>query len=602
MCAGVVGIMAFAPKAQAQSVTFSGTQAVNFGSINVCPSGQTKPVPCSNTLTLTYNVAANTSIGSVSILTTGAANLDFQAEAHDTSATLCSAQTYSSATTCTVDVTFAPLAPGQRKGAVQIVDGSGNILANTYIYGTGVGPAIAFSPSPTIQVAPDGNYHSSLGVAVDAKNDVFVSEEGGVYEILAVNGSIPATPTINPIGGGYDIPFGVAVDGTGNVFVADTFNNAVKEVLAVNGVIPPGATPVTIATLDKPYGIAVDRSGNIFISQQSEQLISEIPLVGGQYGNPVGLVGGSPAISLTVDGSGNLFFADPEHSKVEEVMAVNGVIPASPTINILGSGFNSPTSVAVDAAGNVYVFDGSNTVQEILAVNGTIPASPTILILASGFHDPAGLAVDGNGNLFAADQTSFNLINEIPRSQPPALSFASTIVGATSSDSPQSVQFQNIGNRALSGDGTLSDTTDFTPVLGTSSLQDCTYNLSLAPGAECNLSISFTPQSAGPLSGTLTLSDNALNRNPTTQMISLAGTGLNPAPPQAQVLMTALQFGTIAFGGSAETLPLMVTNIGGGTLTIAPSINGPSYKIMSSTCGAGVTAGTAAAWWWNSPR
>ena len=54
-----------------------------------------------------------------------------------------------------------------------------------------------------------------------------------------------------------------------------------------------------------------------------------------------------------------------------------------------------------------------------------------------------------------------------------------------------------------------------------------------------------------------------------------------------------MQFATIPFGGSSETLPLMVTNIGRGTLTIAPSINGPSYKISSSTCGAGVTAGNS---------
>ena len=47
------------------------------------------------------------------------------------------------------------------------------------------------------------------------------------------------------------------------------------------------------------------------------------------------------------------------------------------------------------------------------------------------------------------------------------------------------------------------------------------------------------------------------------------------------------------FGGSPETLSFMVTNIGGLVLTIAPKINGPSYKIMSSTCGAGVTAGNS---------
>ena len=101
----------------AWSAPAAGAQAVNFGSINVCPSGATTPAPCSKTLTLTFDIPAGTTIGSISYLTLGAQNLDFKAKANDTSTTLCSAQTYSSATTCTVDVTFAPVAPnGQREG------------------------------------------------------------------------------------------------------------------------------------------------------------------------------------------------------------------------------------------------------------------------------------------------------------------------------------------------------------------------------------------------------------------------------------------------------------------------------------------------------
>ncbi len=65
---------------------------------------------------------------------------------------------------------------------------------------------------------------------------------------------------------------------------------------------------------------------------------------------------------------------------------------------------------------------------------------------------------------------------------------------------------------------------------------------------------------------------------------------VNPTTPQAQLSAATLQYGTIAFPGT-ETMPLMVTNIGGGTLTISTSINGPGYKITSSSCGAGVTAG-----------
>ena len=97
--------------AMAWSAPAAQAQVVDFGSINVCPSGATTPAPCSKTLTLTFNIPAGTTIGSISYLTLGAQNLDFKAKANDTSTTLCSAKTYSSATTCTVDVTFAPARP-----------------------------------------------------------------------------------------------------------------------------------------------------------------------------------------------------------------------------------------------------------------------------------------------------------------------------------------------------------------------------------------------------------------------------------------------------------------------------------------------------------
>ncbi len=220
------------------TITSSGivVSSPNFGSVNVCPAGQTTPAPCSNTQTFSFNIPAGTTIGSIGILTTGAANLDFQAEANDTSTTLCTAaQTYASATTCTVDVTFAPLAPGGRNGAVQIVDNSGNILANTFISGTGVGPVIAFSPSP--QLILSGGLDQPQGVAVDAKGDIFIGDTGNnlVKEIPAVNGSIPASPSFITLPVGYlYAPYAVAVDGSGNVFVAD-FVLGVNEIPAASG-------------------------------------------------------------------------------------------------------------------------------------------------------------------------------------------------------------------------------------------------------------------------------------------------------------------------------------------------------------------------------
>jgi len=68
------------------------------------------------------------------------------------------------------------------------------------------------------------------------------------------------------------------------------------------------------------------------------------------------------------------------------------------------NGFAWPAGVAVDSSGNVYVADtGHNAVKEMLAVDGVIPASPTIVTLGSGFSVPNGVAVDGNGNVYVAD-------------------------------------------------------------------------------------------------------------------------------------------------------------------------------------------------------
>jgi streptogramin lyase len=580
-------------------------ESVNFGSANVCPSGQTIPAPCSQTLTLNYNVDANTTIGSVKIFTTGATGLDFQAEANDTSTTLCSAQTYSSTTTCTVDVTFAPLAPGQRLGVVQIVDGSGNVLASTNIYGSGTGPAMAFSPSNTVAIGT--GFRQPLGVAVDADGDIFVADgsNSNVQEILAVNGSIPANPTINILGSGFSFPSGVAVDGAGDVFVADTGHNAVKEIVAVNGSIP--ATNPTINILGSGfngiYSVAVDAAGDVFVADFGNNEVKEIVAVNGSIpANPkINILGSGfdGPTGVAVDATGDVFVADFYDNEAEEIVAVNGNIPASnPTINILGGGYYHPTGVTVDEAGDVFVVDSFNSeVKEIVAVNGSIPATnPTINTLGSGFSEPFGVAVDAAGDVFVAGDNSGE-VQEITRSAPPSLSFASTNLGSTSSDSPQSVQFQNVGNATLTGSAVLSDITDFTVVAGPGTPPDCTLTtVSLTPAAECNLSIDFAPQSSGPISATITATDNTLNAgapNYATQVISLSGTGVGPI---LQATPVTIQFGTIAFG-SNETLPLTISNTGGGTLTlnsISISGHGSYAAVMPDTaCAAGVAAGSS---------
>jgi hypothetical protein len=149
-----------------------------FDSVNVCPSGQTSPAPCSSTLPVTFNFTASTTIGSVKVVTKGATGLDFQdAVTGDT----CTG-TIPAGGSCTVNVTFAPLAPGLRMGAVELLDGSGNVLATNYLSGIGTGPQGLFDTAP--QNISISGFTEARGLSTDGS--------GNLYGLEAYSGSTDA--------------------------------------------------------------------------------------------------------------------------------------------------------------------------------------------------------------------------------------------------------------------------------------------------------------------------------------------------------------------------------------------------------------------------
>ena len=201
----------------AAQVTYSGTAASqNFGSV---------AVGTPTTVAFSFSVAAGTTGGSIGVLTQGAPNLDFT----NAAGTTCTATTYASVATCVVSVTFTPKAAGLRMGAVVFFSAASNAgtqLRSVPIYGVGTGPQIAFGPSPVIAI--DAGSILPFGVAVDAAGDLFIAypEYNCVLEAPAGGG---AQTTIAPIvnGTGLNEPVGVAVDGAGDLFIADNLNSRV---------------------------------------------------------------------------------------------------------------------------------------------------------------------------------------------------------------------------------------------------------------------------------------------------------------------------------------------------------------------------------------
>ena len=147
------------------------------------------------------------------------------------------------------------------------VDGSGNIF-----FGDGaVKEMPAANGYSTVATVATG-FTSPTGIAVDGSGDLFVADQSnfhaGVFEILAVNGTIPASPTVNTLGSGFGNPIAVAVDAAGNVFATDSHTNhsGLFEILAAGGyqTVQPVFTGFTA-----PAGLAMDGGGNFYVVDNS---------------------------------------------------------------------------------------------------------------------------------------------------------------------------------------------------------------------------------------------------------------------------------------------------------------------------------------------
>ena len=547
-------------------------QAVNFGSINVCPSGKTTPSPCSANETVTFSILAGTTISSIAIVTTGIPDLDFKAKADDPSTTLCKAQTYSSATTCTVDINFAPISPGTRKGAVELLNGT-TVVAMTYIYGTGIGPASAFNPSAEVFRASD--LGQGVAIAVDAAGNPFVAYADSVQKLNAATG-YNSVETIS-----YEGTLSIALDGAGNLFAnGEGDPDVVYEFFAADDYKTNKTVLETFATIS---GIAVDAAGNLFVAYPTHNEIRE-SLAAGGYTTYKYLTGDfNYPNDIALDADGNLFVADTANSLIKELTVADGY----KTVKTLASR-KYPTVIAMDAADDLYVVE--STTSGYFYFNDTQPA--LVEILAAGGYTTVDylnsyaqfvfqIAVDSSGNVFTPGSGLGEGVDELVRSQPAPLAFPDTVVGG---DNQLVTTAQNVGSGPATFSGlSLTNHADFSLASGSS--QDCAVGLPLAPGAQCDLDIDFTPQAIGSASGSLVLTESTENTPGSTQSIALSGTGLSVG-----VSPTVLDFGSIPYPDTA-TQTLTVTNGGKTALTIDPSSNGRGAVIAGNTCGASLAAG-----------
>ncbi len=481
--------------------------------------------------------------------------------------------------------------------------------------------AVAVDGSGNLFIADTSNFRIRR---VDATTRFITTVAGnGQYGFSGDNG--PATSA------SLSYAFAVALDGSGNLFIADTFNSRIRRVDAATQVITTVAGngwggfggdngPATSANINHPYGIAVDASGNLFIADTYNQRIRRVDaatqiittVAGGGSGGD-----GGPATSasfiypqgVAVDGSGNLFIADTGNWRIRKVNANTAIITTiagggSTVFYAAGGPATSaqlpyPEGLAVDASGNVYFADAW--------VNGVyrLDASTGFLFMAAGngeygFGGDGGLATQATlaspgdvtlgpaGNLLIAD-TNNNRIRRVSvgptarlESSSLSLAFGNQIVGVTSAAHP--VMLRNPSAAALTVTGISIDG----PNAGDFAETD-TCGGSIGASGSCTLSVTFTPSATGAESGMVSVSTDANFGLPIP--ISLSGSGVTPI---VKLSPSSLSFGNQPAGttSSGQTVTLTNGSNASAKLTIT-NIAATMPYAQTNTCGAPLATGAS---------
>ena len=619
------------------------------------------------TVTVTANVAGT--VNTVEVLTWGQQNLDFTTYGSNS----CAGANLAVNNTCQLSVIFTPLYPGVRNGAVVLVDSSNNVLGTEYLTGTGLGAVGVMVPG-TMQTAvgsgewtpvnddvtaAQANLDLPSAVVVDGAGNIYIADSAhnSVREVYASGSNKGLIETIcgSPTGqsgysgdGGHATdatlsnPQSIAIDGAGNLYIADTGNSAIRKIDAFSGNISSVVNheqtttagfsgdggAATNALLNTPYGITVDAAGDLYVADSGNQRIREVTASNGIINTVVGTGyqpspgvgfysgdGGSPTsadlnvpYAVAFDAAGNMYIPDSGNNRVR---IVSNLGMAGAAINTFaGNGAKaytgdgaaatlaslySPEGVVVDPAGNVYIADNQNDrVRKVSSLTGYIstiagpgagkyggdggPANE------AGIYGPQGLFLDGMGNLYIAD--FFDQRIRWIQSNLVVLTFTPGIY-VDSKSTPQVQSIENDGNAAMTF-------TSIAPDLNAAvdaPLTTCSISSSVSVDAICNVGAEFAPTEVGnPIVGNIDLAGNEANTpldvqvsgesDPlTSTTTTLSATPASPVLFGTNVTMTAsVLTGTGTLGGN-------VTFMDGTTTlkTVALAANGLTGSASFST-------------------
>jgi streptogramin lyase len=297
-------------------------------------------------------------------------------------------------------------------GNVYVADAGNNRIrkiTSDGVVSTLAGQATAGSSDGT---GASASFNAPFGVAVDFSGNVFVADQGGnrirkitpvgVVTTIAGNGGTTFTDGTGT-NATFNGPYGIAVDSTGTLYVSDLTNHRIRKIttagvvttLAGNGTTTFANGTGTNATFNQPWGVAVDPSGTVYVTDFANHRIRKI---------------GTDAVQL------------PLNRAVVTTIAGNSAV--SPFTDGTGTNatFNQPYGIGVDSAGTIYVGDYLNQRVRKITTAGVVTTlagqtargSTNATGTNASFNDPTGIAIDSAGIIYVSEQSGVRVRKVTP--------------------------------------------------------------------------------------------------------------------------------------------------------------------------------------------
>lgn len=307
---------------------------------------------------------------------------------------------------------------GSAAGQLSLPNGIAlDVLGNIYVSELGNSRVQKFSAAGTSLTSwgtlgsSTGQFDQPKGIAVDAEGNVFVADANNA-RLQKFSGAGAVLSQVTPAfsasfgsagsgNGQFNTPYAVTTDGSGWVYVADTWNRRVQK-FSGNGVfnLKFGTQGTLPGQFDLVNGVATDPSGNVYATSQDNRV--EVFNSAGAYQLQWGAAGAGAGqfnvpFGIAVDPATlSVLVADANNNRIQKFTVGGSYISQWGTTGSGPGQFNGPRGIAVDRAGNVYVTDGNSRVQKFTTAGVFVTQWAVTYSIAS-------VAVDGQGDVYVCN-------------------------------------------------------------------------------------------------------------------------------------------------------------------------------------------------------